>query len=615
MRKGLLFIAALAAFSCTAVPVDVPSEPQEGITVLTAGFDGDETRTVRQKNRKVFWSPADEISVIRVTGGSGSRFVSDNPEPAALALFTGRMPEGSGDFWAVHPYGEDVRVDGNSLMTSVPGVQTAVAGSFDDDAFISAACSSSQDPSKILTFYHVCGGFKFTLSEPGIKRVQLASLFSVDPLSGVVGIQLVNKRPQIRRFGACSNKVELVAPEGETLIPGEAYHIVTIPSNLYDGFTLTFIKENGEMAVRTVYRDAEIRAGHFLSMDRPDRGVTWTKVFSYEPSSAAIPPEGGAFRVKVKSSSGLHISVGSDWIHEEGCEGDLATGATYTFRVDRNPGKAREGMVSLCDDSNCYPFTVSQEDGSFLKEITHHSLGLRFTATWCVHCPKMSESFRLARQDLGDRFEYVSLYSASGGGNYGFADIGDLTSQYHVSGYPTGIIDGRFELKNSYTSEEAARLIASTVDETEMWYPAVTSIALESSLSGRELTVRADVYAQAPDSYKLTVILMENGIIGYQADAEAGPHEDFEHNRVARLTLTPSVDGEEFNVTATGETKSFTYTADIPEEYNPDNLVILAWIRRPFGARPAVQSASYGGWYIDNCRAAPLGIAVPLEVR
>jgi hypothetical protein len=609
MRKVLLFIAALAAFSCTAVPVDVPPEPEEGMTVLRAGFDEDGTRTVRQPDGKVFWSPVDEISVIR--GAAGSKFVSDNTEPAAKALFTGKMPGGSGRYWALHPYDEGAYIDGDYLMTTVPEVQTAVAGSFDDDAFLSASCSTSQS----LTFSHVCGGFKFTVSEPGIKRVQLASLFSYDPLTGVVGIQYVNNRPQIRRFGSCTHKVELVAPEGETLIPGEAYHIVTIPSNLYDGFTVTFIKENGQMAVRTIYKDAEIRAGHFLSMNEPDKGLTWTKVFTYEPTSAVIPPEGGAFSIQVKSSSEVHISIGNDWIHEAGCEGDPASGATYTFRVDRNPGGAREGMVSLCDDSNCYPFTVSQGDGSLLKEITHHSLGLRFTATWCVHCPKMSESFRLARQKLGDRFEYVSLYSASGGGNYGFADIGDLTSQYHVSGYPTGIIDGRFELKNSYTPEEAAQLIASTVEDTEMRYPAVTAIALESSLSGRNLTVKADVYTQASDSYKLTVILMENGIIGYQADAEAGPHEDFEHNRVARLTLTPSVDGEEFNVTATGETKTFTYTAAVPEEYNLDNLVVLAWVQRPFGSRPAVQSASYGGWYIDNCRTAPLGTVAPLEVR
>ena len=609
MRKVLLFIAALAAFSCTAVPVEVPPEPEEEMTVLTAGFDEDGTRTVRQPDGKVFWSPADEISVIR--GTAGSKFVSDNTAAAAKALFIGKMPGGTGRFWALHPYDEGAYLDGDYLMTTVPEVQTAVAGSFDDDAFLSASCSTSQS----LTFSHVCGGFKFTVSEPGIKRVQLASLFTYDPLTGVVGIQYVNNRPQIRRFGSCTHKVELVAPEGETLIPGEAYHIVTIPSNLYDGFTMTFIKENGQMAVRTIYKDAEIRAGHFLSMNEPDRGLTWTKVFTYEPTSAVIPPEGGAFSIHVKSSSGVHVSIGNDWIHEAGCEGDPASGATYTFRVDRNPGGAREGMVSLCDDSNCYPFTVSQGDGSLLREITHHSLGLRFTATWCVHCPKMSESFRLARQELGDRFEYVSLYSASGGGNYGFADIGDLTSQYHVSGYPTGIIDGRFELKNSYTPEEAAQLIASTVDDTEMRYPAVTAIALESSLSGRNLTVKADVYTQAPDSYKLAVILMENGIIGYQADAEAGPHEDFEHNRVARMTLTPSVDGEEFNVTGTGETKTFTYTAAVPEEYNLENLVVLAWIRRPYGARPAIQSGPYGDWYVDNCRAAAVGATAPLEVR
>lgn len=315
----------------------------------------------------------------------------------------------------------------------------------------------------------------------------------------------------------------------------------------------------------------------------------------------------------VKSSSTVDVHIDGDWIHEVSRTGHLIKGATFTFRVDRNPGEAREGLISLCTDDTCHPFELSQGDGSFLKEITRHSLGLRFTATWCANCPKMNQSFRLAREALGDRFEYVSLYSSSGGGNYGFPDLSPLSKQYRVSGYPTGIIDGRFEVKNTYSSETAAEVIASAVEETGLRYPAVSALALDSSLSGRELTVQVDAFTQAADSYKLTAIVMENGIIGYQADKE-GAHEDYHHDRVARLPLTAST-GDEFTSTATGETRSFTFTATIPDECDLGNLVILAWVQRRFGERPVSQSASYGEWYIDNCRLAPVGSSAELEVR
>ena len=48
-----------------------------------------------------------------------------------------------------------------------------------------------------------------------------------------------------------------------------------------------------------------------------------------------------------------------------------------------NNGEERSSVMIVCDDKNCYPVVVTQGDGSKLKKVTHHSLGMRFTATWC----------------------------------------------------------------------------------------------------------------------------------------------------------------------------------------------------------------------------------------
>jgi hypothetical protein len=42
---------------------------------------------------------------------------------------------------------------------------------------------------------------------------------------------------------------------------------------------------------------------------------------------------------------------------------------------------------------------------------------------------------------------------------------------------------------------------------------------------------------------------------------------------------------------------------------------IVAFVQRSYGDRPAIQSASYGEWYVDNCRSAALGATAPLEVQ
>lgn len=620
MKKHFLFAAAAAALmtcACSVEPVDVVDvQPEEDgeITVLTAGFSSsDATKTVRQADGKVFWSPKDEISIVR--GSYNKKFTASNTEPAAFATFSGSMPSGTGAYWAVYPYDADANIQSSYLVTTLPAQQEAVAGSFADDLFISAAYVKNGTTS--LTFHHQCGGVKFSVTQPGVKRV---TLFPADEnvfLAGLIGLYAsgIGQTPYIRATGSAdymSNTIELTAPEGTTLEVGEAYHFVTLPATLTGGLTLMFEKEDGTVGIRTLQKDVTIQAGHFATLMDADEGVDYGSFFEFSPSEITVDPMGGVFALNVRSSVDYHVEVVSDWIKQVGVTGNPLLGATVSFSAEMNTGEERTGMLIVCDDQNCYPVTVTQGDGTGLKKIAHHSLGMRFTATWCGYCPIMSESFKLAKSNLGDKFEFVCLYATSG--NYGFSDINTLANQYAIGGYPTGIVDGRIEIEN-YGSEYAASLIAGAVEETETFYPAVTAIGLESSLSGQNLDVKVDVLGLSTETYKLTVILMENGIIGYQADYTNGDHQDFQHDRVARKTLTSSISGDSFTISEVGGTKTFNYSYTVPTGYNKDNLMILAYVQRSYGERPAIQSGSYGNWYVDNCRVAAVGTTAPVEAE
>ena len=623
MKKHFLFPAAVAALltcACSVEPVDVvdvqPEEEGE-ITVLTAGFAGaeDETRTVRQADGKVFWSPGDQISILRARGHS--KFTADNTEPAASATFSGTMPSGTSAFWAVYPYKESDGLQNPYMVTTLPGQQEAVAGSFADELFISAAYVKNN--TKTLTFYHQCGGVKFSVTQPGVTRVTLIPTDKSVYLAGLIGLvaDSVGAVPYIAATGADANMfntVELSAPEGETLKVGEAYHFVTMPAFLAGGFSLLFEKEDGSFAVKTYNKDVTIKAAHFATLMEADKGLSYRNDFlDYSPGEVILDGLGGAFGIHVRGTLEYHIDCLTDWIHEVSAAGDLRVDFCHAYYADRNDeGVERTGMLTICYGDNCYPITVTQSPLGDLKVYPNHSLGMRFTATWCGYCPIMSETFRLAKANLGDRFEYVCMYATDG--NYGYADGERLFAMYGLGGYPSGILDGRFELQN-YESTYAASLIADEMPNPEAYYPTGTAVGLESSVSGRTLTVKADVIAQVPETYKITVILMEDGIVGHQTDYIDGDHEDFLHNRVARMTLTSSVFGDEFDIDAAGETKSLTYTATIPNGYVLDNLVVLAYVQRNFNDRPAIQSGSYGDWYVDNCRAAAVGTTAPLEVR
>ena len=241
------------------------------------------------------------------------------------------------------------------------------------------------------------------------------------------------------------------------------------------------------------------------------------------------------------------------------------------------------------------------------RTFVHHSLGMRFTATWCGWCPYMNESFVKAKRKLGNRMEYVNLHAASS--DLAFDGTAILASQFQITGYPTGIVDGKTKISNTTDTDYTGDRIVAAVSETETNYPPMTAIAMESSLSGRTVTVKVDVYLKQSEDYKVSGLLLEDGIVARQN----GGSNDYVHDRVARIALTP-ITGSAFTAIA-GDVKHFTWTVTVPDGCDTDNLSVLVWIQRKFGNQPVLQSEDYGDYYIDNCRQAPVGTIALLETQ
>ena len=615
MKKQFLIAAAVAALmtcACSVEPVDIVDvQPEEdgGYTVLTAGFAGDEegTRTVRQADGKVFWSANDEIVVVRGTNVSGNKFVSTNSAPAPSATFTGTMPSGSGAFWAMHPYDSYAYFDGSYLVTQILSEQEGVPGSFGENDFISVAYSESTD----LTFYHVCGGLKFSVVDPDITKITLHANGNRG-IAGVIGIVPNDGNPVIQATGTLYDYV-VMTPKDGTFQSGAAYHFVTLPNALNSGFYLLLERKDGAIAYVDYNKSVSIKAAHFATLMEADKKATWEKdIFTYSPDSFSVSGLGGAVAINFRSMVDYEIHSASDWIHFKSIDGDprLREGATASFQVDQNPGDEREGYIIVCNNQNgnCFPVTVTQASGVGLKKVTHHSLGMRFTATWCGWCPYMNESFIKAKDLLGDRFDYVNLHVSSS--DLAFTGTNHWASLFQISGLPTGIVDARVRIGNSTDTDAVARTIAAAVDDQEGLYPAQTAVGLESTLNGRDLTVKADVFARKAGSYKLTVFLLESDVVHTQS----GGGSNYVHNRIGRMSLT-ATSGDTVKVTEDNGTTVVNLTASIPSGYDLTKMDVLAFVQCPFGDQPVVQSGSYGDWYIDNCRSAALGATAPLEVE
>ncbi len=606
----LIPLALLAG--CTAEPLATEENEGGSLMTLVADMGDGDTRTVRQDDGKVFWSPGDEIAVF-TKAGAPARFTSSETQPKQRVSFQGKVddkPYAASYLYAVYPYDPSTTFDGSTFHATVPARQTAVEDSFDPKAFLSGGSSRTQS----VTFKHLGGGVKFSVTEEGITAVTLYGV-NEEPLAGQVDFAIGSDGvPTLKSVPGPEAYVTLTAPDGGTFEPGKYYHIATLPASLPDGFTLLFEREDGRVASRTVSKAVEIQRTHFLKLTEADRNLTFTDVeFELLTESVNLSAKGQDFVIRVRSYEEPHFDIYADWITFVKSKGDRRVGADYVFHVTRNKEtEARTGFVSVCSDTNCYMVDVNQEapDGNWTtEEFVHHSLGMRFTATWCGYCPMMNTAFQMVKEEVGDKFLYACFYATSG--NYGFADMGVLEAQYAVDGYPTGIVDGRRAIGNMQQISATASSIVSAIEETEANYPTVTGVEFSSALSGSTLSVNLDLFAHVADDYKLTVLVLENGIVGHQTDYNDGDHEDFVHDKVVRQALT-SVSGDAVTM-AEGDEKSFTFSTEIPSGWNKSNLEILVYVQRPFGSQNRIQSGNYGDYYVDNARSAAVGTTAELE--
>ena len=618
MKKlEILLAAAAALLACSVEPAAERNPlPEAGEICFEAGFDSEsETRTVRQSDGKVHWLPGNELSLFRAAAGDGgNRFVTNITAPAASASFKGESLSGSGYYHALYPYDPASRFDGTSLHTTLPAVQEGVAGTFADNLFISAARTRTQ----AMSFKHVCGGVKFSVEDEDIRRVSLIAPGG-EALAGDLSISFsTSKNPEVT---AVSNPASILVmePEDDAFEPGEAYHFVTVPATLSQGFSLVFERWDDAVAVKTVSSPVTINRAGFRTLMNADAGLEWVRdVLEFSPEEVNVTAYGGKFSIVVRSSGDYHVDVDPtcDWIVPVKVEGVPILGAKHTFKALRNTGEARMAVVTVCstgDSGNCFPVLVFQEDGSDLKGIVHHSLGMRFTATWCGWCPYMNEAFHKAKEMLDDRFEVVNLHAGSSSLAFSATDV--LADQYKVQGYPTGIVDGRIDIDNLEDTQLVAERVAAVVDETEANYPVVTAIGLSSTVSDGVAQVRAEVFATFPEDYILTVFLLESGVVATQTNnMPGGTTTGYVHDNIGRVAVTPAL-GQAFSTTVGSETKVFTFNdIAIPDGCNIANMSVLAYVQRKYGEQPVIRSADYGDWYIDNCRIVPLGTTAAPEI-
>lgn len=342
--------------------------------------------------------------------------------------------------------------------------------------------------------------------------------------------------------------------------------------------------------------------------------------FELSMTEKSVSAAGKQFKVKVKSDVDYEVGIEGDWLTQADAKGISVT--EHVFVAAPNPSASeRTAVISFSYGKTTRTVNVTQRPAGTEKDdwkyddFVHRSLAMRFTADWCGYCPYMATAFESAKEQTDGAIELVSLHG--GGSSLQFSSVNTLISRFGVEGFPTGNVDARANIPNYNSTATTASVAMAVAEETVIAYPAKTGIACSSSLEGSVLTADIDIYVKEPDTYRAVVILLEDGIVGYQN----GGGNDYRHDHIARLAVT-SINGERFTVDQDGGAVwSKTFTAEVASDWNKDNLRLLVYVEKPYGSQTVVHGvdhADYGDFgdtYVDNCRSMSVGTKAELELE
>lgn len=336
--------------------------------------------------------------------------------------------------------------------------------------------------------------------------------------------------------------------------------------------------------------------------------------FSVDTEKVSVSSEGTEEPVVVNVTTNLPWSVtsDSDWctVSPESGENDgsfsisVAPNVTYDSRAANVTVSSEDGAMSAIISVIQSPVYPDGGDDSWkTAEFLHRSLAFRFTADWCGYCPMMALAMTNAQEELDGRLEVISVHG--GGSRLECDESLELMDQYSVSGFPTGLVDCRTYIENSSSVTMTASRIVAAVKDTEDKYDTYTGLGWKAELTGSSLKMDLSVYVKKAGEYKVTALLVEDGVVGYQADYVNGDDRSYEHSGIIRGALS-DVKGDRFTIEADGMVKHFTYSEFIPSDLNLENMRVVVYVQKKLDLKKS--------YYADNTASAPLGEDKALEV-
>ena len=275
MKNRLAVITLFALVSCAGnITEEVQEVKNQEYTIYAVNGAEPQVKNTIDDQAHITWTAGDAINVFFGSASSG-RFVT--AEAGEVAQFRGSVDivtgggEGLNDdtsLWGVYPYNSKNSCNGSNVFLTLPSVQTAAENTFASGLFPQIAKSTNF----YMSFYNLCGGFRFSVSSPDIKYVTLSGNNN-ESIAGSVRVSM-DKIPQVEEVVSGEKTITMYAPDGGTFKPGVNYYLVVFPTTFSKGLTLTYYKEETH-ASYVVSKEYILQRSQFSRFANRDSGLTF----------------------------------------------------------------------------------------------------------------------------------------------------------------------------------------------------------------------------------------------------------------------------------------------------------------------------------------------------
>lgn len=321
--SGLSFLAVACAKS--------EQNPLPLVSSMTFELRSDMTKTVLN-GHDVAWAEGDQVCVFDNVNGllPVPSVVADNKISASVA-------SDALSVYSLYPYDAAATISGSVVKTTLPSVQTAVAGTFSPGANLSLAYTSVTD--KLLVFKNVCAVVKFRLDEEGVSCVKLIGNKG-ESLAGKVSIDYNAGTPiASSNMDGPSNSVTLKG----AFAKDTDYYLTVIPQVLSGGFSL-WIEKDGTEKVKSTSKAVSLVRNKILDLGT----LTGATVASYGENLVVNP--------------GFESAIGDN--HPEGWTWTKINPGNSTIWVFRNKAGHNASRsflhLGLDNDPSTFEYSVSQ---------------------------------------------------------------------------------------------------------------------------------------------------------------------------------------------------------------------------------------------------------------